>query len=524
MTTASQVGALQRHRFERPAGSPMMVREAALDAHYPRAGGIFWDDDEPAKPSVERYGGAAIIRVTGPLTHHDEGWFESYDAIGQRLAAAIASSPRPTSIVMVLDTPGGDASGCFELAASMRQRCAEARVPLVAFVEGMACSAGYALACAAHRIVATPSSIVGSIGVVTGVVDMSGALAMQGVKVRLIKSGARKTDGSPYEPTSREAEASIQGLIDGLAGLFFNHVAGSRPGAGGVAGVAALEAECFLAGAGISAGLVDEVGTLDTAVAIPRMTVAALAAPSPTPASALTEANRRASAQSRKTTTVPTQTTPRAAEGDDTMPETVSTMEEGDFAGLRAAMEMPDQPAQEVLDAAAERISGVAPADAAPDDSAKRAEGLSAANHQLRADIATMSANYALLKPMADAHAKSVRVAAIDFELAKRGMSGAAREAYLAIADKRGLDAAIESIDAAHVPPTGGRVGGPPPASSTGAGDPTSAPTSSMTSGEAVAAEHTALRAEGKITGPALYSAALAGARKKHPGAFSNTH
>jgi signal peptide peptidase SppA len=462
-----------RRQFERPAGTPMMVRSEALGAQFPKAGWF----DEPAAPQVERYGSAAIIRITGPLTHHQEWWFESYDAISQRLDNALAATPRPSSIVMVLDTPGGDASGCFELAASMRKRCEAARIPLYAYVEGMACSAGYALACAASRIVASPSSIVGSIGVVTGIVDLTGALAMCGVKVRLIKSGARKTDGSPYEPATREAEDSIQAVVDGLAGLFFGHVAAARPAAGGVDAIAALEANVYLGAAGVGVGLVDQVGTLDAAIAAPRPTV--------TPAPAPAGANRRASvatpspraAARTETKTMPLHTKPRAADDstdDENKDDASAAMEECDLAKLRAAMEMPDQSPQEVVDAAAERISGAA--SGGDDEQAARADKAEAAAAQMRETIEKLSSRVAKLEPLAEAHAKSERGKSVDAELAKRGMAGSAsRDKFIAIAEKRGVEAAVEAIEAAHVPPTGVRVGGSPPAASTGATDPASA-------------------------------------------------
>lgn len=494
MTTPDQVvGIHGRQRFERPAGAPMMVRDVTLEAHYPRAG--FWDDvddDSPASAKVERYGTAALIRITGPLTHHKEWWFDSYDAISSRLDAALSATPRPSSIVMVLDTPGGDASGCFELAASMRKRCEAARIPLVAYVEGMACSAGYALACAASRIVASPSSIVGSIGVVTGIVDMTGALAMCGVKVRIIKSGARKSDGSPYEATTRDAEDAYQALIDGLAGLFFAHVGASRPKAGGADAIAALEAGVFLVAEGVSLGLVDEVGTLDSAAAPPRPVVATPSAPAPA------EANRRASAPPiptrAKSTPKGTQMStisnkPRLADDenkDETDDASRAAMEECDLANLRAAMEMPDASAQEVVDAAAERISGAAPA--SDEEQARRAATAEAANAQLRDDVKKLGARLAELEPLKAEKAARDRESRVDAELAKRGMSTSARPAYLAIAEKFGADAAVQAIEAAHVPPTGGRVGGPPPAASTGAKDPSSVSDSGLTADQAKAA------------------------------------
>lgn len=534
MTQAEQP-AIGRQRFERPAGHPMMVRESAFEASFPKAS--FWDDDPREPPPVERYGSAAVIRITGPLTHHAEWWFDSYDAISSRLDAALAATPRPTSIVMVLDTPGGDASGCFELAASMRKRCEAARVPLVAYVEGMACSAGYALACAADRIVSSPSSIVGSIGVVTGIVDYTGALAMCGVKVRLIKSGARKTDGSPYEPTSREAEDSIQGLIDGLAGLFFAHVASSRPKAGGVDGVAALEAGVFLGAQGVSLGLVDEVGTLDTAIATPRP--APITAPAPAPAEASRRAtaptiNRATTSSKGKHMTTKPSTKPRLADGDEdeNKDDASAAMEECDLAKLRTAMEMPDASAQEVVDAAADRISGATEGDDAGEQ-AKRAAEIAAS----RSSIAQLSAKVDELvtekraREKADAEAK--RCADDDAWLAAEA---AARGLNLRAEDKAemtglmrkdsatGRAAVSFALKQIKTPP-GGSVSGSASAASTGAAA-DAVSSSSMTAGQAIEAARAAIDAESPSMSngsPAYFRAVQERARKDNPGAFKRS-
>lgn len=525
MTQAEQP-AIGRQRFERPAGHPMMVRESAFEASFPKASS-FWDDDEPTAPKVERYGSAALIRVTGPLTHHAEWWFDSYDAISSRLDAALAATPRPTSIVMVLDTPGGDASGCFELAASMRKRCAAARVPLVAYVEGMACSAGYALACAADRIVSSPSSIVGSIGVVTGIVDYTGALAMCGVKVRLIKSGARKTDGSPYEPTSREAEDSIQGLINSLASLFFAHVGSTRPKAGGPEGVAALEAGVFLGAQGVSLGLVDEVGTLDTAIAVPRP------APTPAPAPAPAEASRRASVaipspRARRGTPEKRMTKPISKprlEGENTDDENkddaAAEMEQADFARARTATEMPDASAQEVLDMLVDSYEGNAEGGDDSGEQAKRAAVAEAALTTATGKLTALSTRVAELEKVAAKSAKRDRDDAVGAALGKRGLSSQAdRERFTALADKHGLEAALASIESSG--PPSGSVSGSASAASVGA----AADAVSVGSDDA---KTNAVRAEAagiKATNPSwpdhkVQREAMTAARMKNPSLFA---
>ncbi len=166
--------------------------------------------------------GVVLVSVRGPLTARRGGGFDSYDAILDRLDAALAAKPR--AVVLVLDSPGGYAQGCFEAAQSMRSRCQAAGVPLLAFVDGSACSAAYALACAAERIAVTATSVVGSIGVYEMLVDQSRADAAMGMAFHVVSTGERKKDGNPHVPISDGAVAAAEVAAEYLGGLFFSLV------------------------------------------------------------------------------------------------------------------------------------------------------------------------------------------------------------------------------------------------------------------------------------------------------------
>jgi len=237
-------------RRERFAPQGMLVLE-------PKAFGFFFDVPDP--PTVEREGDVAIVSIRGPLLHHDCWYADSYDAIGLRVLAALETSPR--AVVLSIDSPGGVVSGCFETANEIREICAAAGVPLYAYVDGQATSGAYALACAAEHIVAPPTACIGSIGVISEIVDATGQAAAFGVKVKLVTSGARKGDGHPQQPISEGTVAAVQTQVDELARLFFEHVAAAR----GMApeAIAALEAGVMTGSVGVGAGLIDEVASLD---------------------------------------------------------------------------------------------------------------------------------------------------------------------------------------------------------------------------------------------------------------------
>lgn len=240
---------MRRGKFE-PRGQGVLAIE-------PKAFGWFFDLPDP--PKVELRSGVALVPVRGPLMHHEDWLFDSYDAIGMRMLEALEQKPR--AIVMSIDSPGGLVAGCFEMAEQLRQLCAEAGVPLYAYVDGQCTSAAYALACAAEQIVTPMSGTLGSVGVLAEVLDLTAAAEKWGEKITLLSSGARKTDGHPMTPLTDEARAALQAQVDTQALVFFEHVAKARGLS--VAAVAGWQAAIFTGANAVRAGLADQVGTLE---------------------------------------------------------------------------------------------------------------------------------------------------------------------------------------------------------------------------------------------------------------------
>lgn len=233
-----------------------------LLAISPRAfGGLFPVREESA--AIDQRDGVAIVQVRGPLMHHANWCFDSYESIAARVAEALKAAPK--AIVLSVDSPGGVVAGCFETSRQLRAMCQAAKVPLVAYVDGQATSAAYALACAADRVVAPPTGLIGSIGILETLVDATQQAQMFGLSYTLVSSGARKVDGNPATATSPEAVAETQRRVDSLAEMFFALVAEMR----GVSAddVRALEAGVVHGGEAKNRGLIDEVATLDTLLA-----------------------------------------------------------------------------------------------------------------------------------------------------------------------------------------------------------------------------------------------------------------
>ena len=216
----------------------------------------------PESRENEERGGVVIVDISGPLDQYDCGWCDSYESIRTRVQLACDSAA--TAIVLRVDSPGGDAAGCFSTAREVRAMCAAAGKPLWAYVE-KACSAAYAFASAASHVCLSDTGIVGSIGVISARPDVSAMNAAMGLRMAFITSGARKADGNPDVPLSDAEMKATQEVVDSMAEVFFNLVAECRnttPEA-----IAALQAGVFHGAAAIRAGLADDVMSFETMLA-----------------------------------------------------------------------------------------------------------------------------------------------------------------------------------------------------------------------------------------------------------------
>lgn len=209
--------------------------------------------------------GVAVVSVSGCLVHGYD-WYSwgpqtAYERIRQALALAFEDD-EARAVALCIDSPGGECSGCFDLADAIY--AAREIKPVWAIVDEACYSAAYALGSSAERLLVPRTGGVGSIGVIWQHTSIAGALEQAGIAVTTLTYGARKADGNPTAPFSDEAAARIQADIDTLGELFVETVARNR-------GIAAskirdMQAGTFLGRAGVSAGLADDVLSADAAM------------------------------------------------------------------------------------------------------------------------------------------------------------------------------------------------------------------------------------------------------------------
>lgn len=206
----------------------------------------------------------AVLNVSGPLVNRFEpGMCDpgplSYESIRKAYDAALADASE--AIVFRIESPGGMASGLFDLAdriASTR-KSAGGRKRVIACIDDYAYSAAYGLASACDEIWITRTGGAGSVGVIAYHVDQSAWDAKVGVKVTAIYAGEHKNDFSPHAPLSKDAHAWLLARMESMRTLFAESVAKYR--GMDVAAVLATEAQVYQGEEAVSVGFADRVGT-----------------------------------------------------------------------------------------------------------------------------------------------------------------------------------------------------------------------------------------------------------------------
>lgn len=246
--------------------------EASLDAWKsrmpsPEALAARRGDPLPGTRGVQMRDGVAVLSVGGPIfryanlmTQHSGA--TSLAGFAEDLAVA-ASDTRVKSILLAVDSPGGEMVGLAEAAQQIRAVAADK--PVVAYVEGLGASAAYQIAAAASEIVVASTGMVGCLGVVMAQTDRRAADTRSGVTRHEIVSS--QTPGKRPDPATDAGRAQLQALADRLGAEFLGQVAAAR-GMSVDQILAATNGGGLVVGAdAVAAGLADAVGTFEQTVA-----------------------------------------------------------------------------------------------------------------------------------------------------------------------------------------------------------------------------------------------------------------
>lgn len=187
----------------------------------------------------------------------------SAEQFGADLEAA-ASDPEIAAIVIDADSPGGNVAGITELAGILRD--VAARKPVAVVANHLLASAAYWSTAGATEIVATPSAIVGSIGVIAEHQDLSGQMEQRGVKTTLITAGKYKAEGHPYGPLEDDTRAEVQGRVDETYGVMVRDIGKGRGVSPEVVRDAYGQGRTMSSKKALEAGLIDRIDSLANTV------------------------------------------------------------------------------------------------------------------------------------------------------------------------------------------------------------------------------------------------------------------
>lgn len=218
----------------KPIFDAICARAEALDRSGPLSRQATNPGDAP-RPLYGAFSGVALIGIQGLMVRDIPAWasWVEEDGLATSMTRArqavlqAAADPAVKGIMLLIRSPGGSVDGTQELAHAVK--AAVAVKPVRAHALGLAASAAYWVGSQAAEFTAGPeTALVGSIGVITSFYDWSQALANEGIKAEVVRSGPAKGGVQFGEPVTDEARARIQTIIDDTAAIFAAEVAAGR--------------------------------------------------------------------------------------------------------------------------------------------------------------------------------------------------------------------------------------------------------------------------------------------------------
>lgn len=209
-------------------------------------------------PFVPKPAVVPVIRLQGAIGVGSRGLNDA--AVAPLIERAFARG-KPAAVALVINSPGGSAVQSSLIAARIRRLADEKGVPVHAFVEDVAASGGYWLACAADDIWCDGSSILGSIGVIFASFGFPELMARQGIERRVVTAGKSKSFADPFLPQKPEDVERLRKLQEPIHAAFIEHVK-TRRGAR-LDGTADLfNADVWVGAQAVQVGLADGIAHL----------------------------------------------------------------------------------------------------------------------------------------------------------------------------------------------------------------------------------------------------------------------
>lgn len=199
-----------------------------------------------------------VVRLQGAISNSSSGLDDV--SLAGVLEKAFTKG-KPTAVALQINCPGGSPVQSSLIAARIERLSKEKEVPVLAFVEDVAASGGYWLACAASEIYIDQASLVGSIGVISAGFGLDGAIEKVGVERRVYTAGKSKSMLDPFKKENPADVKRLKGWLEDLHAIFINYIK-SRRGEKLADNPDLFTGEVFIGQKAIDQGLVDGIDHL----------------------------------------------------------------------------------------------------------------------------------------------------------------------------------------------------------------------------------------------------------------------
>lgn len=174
------------------------------------------------------------------------------------------------ALVLRVNTPGGTVTASDILHHEVLAFKEKRKIPVVVSIMDLGTSGGYYVATAGDKIVAHPSSVTGSLGVIMLTVNASGLLEKIGVETTAVASGPKKDMGSPLRPMTAEERAIFQDVIDEFHAQFLRVIERGRPNLTAKQVQELADGRIYSGEQALKLGLIDQVGYVEDAVTLAK--------------------------------------------------------------------------------------------------------------------------------------------------------------------------------------------------------------------------------------------------------------
>jgi protease-4 len=181
-----------------------------------------------------------------------------------------AADDRVKAVVLRVNSPGGTVSASDAMYQILKRFRDKTHKPVVASGQEIVASGAYYICCGADKIVAQPTTLVGSIGVIFETVNLEGTLGKLGVTTEAYRSAVHKDIGSPFRATTDDERQIFQDMVNEYFARFKSVVTDNRPIPPSANFTQLTDGRVFSGADAAKVGLVDRVGLLDDAIALAK--------------------------------------------------------------------------------------------------------------------------------------------------------------------------------------------------------------------------------------------------------------